>query len=147
MLEIRPFRPSDQDSVRELVLAGLGEHFGVVDETANPDMDDVDGAYIQRGHAFSVAIENGELVGTVALMFEGDGVGRVARMSVRATHRRNGIGRALVNHVSGAARTKGLTRLVLETTREWEEVVAFYERCGFVVTNRDEVNTHMVMEL
>jgi len=37
---IRPFRPADQAEVRALIQRGLGEHFGFIDEFANPDIDD-----------------------------------------------------------------------------------------------------------
>ena len=35
---IRAFEPRDQAAARQLILAGLGEHFGWIDETCNPDL-------------------------------------------------------------------------------------------------------------
>ena len=44
-LRIRRFRPADQDAVKALVVAGLGEHWGGVDATLNPDLDDIASHY------------------------------------------------------------------------------------------------------
>ncbi|CAA9269377.1 MAG: hypothetical protein AVDCRST_MAG93-2561, partial [uncultured Chloroflexia bacterium] len=40
-LAIRPFTPADQKAARDLVLDGLGEHFGWIDTSRNPDLDDI----------------------------------------------------------------------------------------------------------
>src|SRR5215203_5667644 len=42
---IRPFVPADQAQAREIILAGLGEHWGFIDDTLNPDLDDILAAY------------------------------------------------------------------------------------------------------
>src|SRR5690242_17481186 len=40
-LVLRQFAPHDASAMRQLVLAGLGDHFGIIDETMNPDLDDI----------------------------------------------------------------------------------------------------------
>src|SRR5579883_3043906 len=49
---IRPFVPPDQQAARVLILRGLGEHFGWIDETCNPDLDDIAATYTGAGHLF-----------------------------------------------------------------------------------------------
>jgi ribosomal protein S18 acetylase RimI-like enzyme len=109
-LHIRPFEPRDQDAVRRLVLAGLGEHFGWIDETRNPDLDDIETNYLKREHTFIVAEIDGKLVGTGALLTESQNTGRIVRISVSQARRRNGIGRALVTRLLSIARQKTLNR-------------------------------------
>ncbi|MGC8781077.1 MAG: hypothetical protein ACP5UQ_09455, partial [Anaerolineae bacterium] len=67
---IRPFAPTDQPAVRRLILEGLGEHFGVIDETLNPDIDDIAAHYTARGHVFLVAVADDEVIGSAALVIE-----------------------------------------------------------------------------
>ena len=38
---VRRFAPADQDAARRLILEGLGAHFGSIDESLNPDLDDI----------------------------------------------------------------------------------------------------------
>src|SRR6478736_3388169 len=45
VLVIRPFIPADQAAARALVQAGMGEHFGAIDETRNSDLDDIQAHY------------------------------------------------------------------------------------------------------
>ncbi len=89
---IRPFEPCDQSAARQLILAGLGEHFGYLDESLNPDLDDIMADYITQGRVFVVVMTDEELVGTGALKIKHGQVGQLVRMSVRREHRRRGIG-------------------------------------------------------
>lgn len=51
---IRQFQPIDQEEARRIVLEGLGEHFGVIDESLNPDLDDIQESFIVAGDEFYV---------------------------------------------------------------------------------------------
>jgi len=57
--------------------------------------------------------------------------GELKRMYVAPEMRGEGIGRALLDRLEGAARTLGLTRLVLETGTRQEEALALYRHAGF----------------
>jgi GNAT superfamily N-acetyltransferase len=140
---IRSFEPSDQAAARQLILNGLGEHFGWIDETCNPDLDDIAANYVELGHVFVVAEIDGELVGTGGLTAEGKNVGRIVRMSVSRVHRRAGIGQALVAHLLDAARQRGFVRVWVSTSPEWQDAVGLYEHCGFTEYRRDDVSVYL----
>jgi ribosomal protein S18 acetylase RimI-like enzyme len=144
---IRPFEAGDQEAARGLILAGLGEHFGWIDEARNPDPDDIAAHYVAPDHAFVVAQLGGELVGTGALVPEGEGTGRLVRMSVSSEHRRWGIGRALVDHLAAEARRRGYGRLLVETNNDWYDAIGLYERCGFVEYDRDAESVYLALPL
>jgi len=144
---IRPFVPGDQAAARELVLAGLGDHFGAIDPARNPDLDDIQAHYAGRGALFVVAEIGGELAGTGALVDEAPGVGRLVRMSVGSRFRRRGVGRALVAHLVAAARDRGATRLVLETNDDWNDAIGLYRACGFAETGRGDGEIHFALDL
>ncbi|MDY7079354.1 MAG: GNAT family N-acetyltransferase [Chloroflexota bacterium] len=141
-LLIRSFEPRDQDVARQLILAGLGEHFGWIDETRNPDLDDIVANYVESGHVFVVAEINGELVGTGALITESKDASRIVRMSVKQTHRRQGIGRALVAHLLKVASQKGFRQVKVSTEHDWKDAIGLYEHCGFNAYSRDDVNIY-----
>jgi ribosomal protein S18 acetylase RimI-like enzyme len=143
---IRPFEPADQAAARRLILNGLGEHFGFIDETRNPDLDDIQANYIAQGHVFVVAERDGELVGTGGLRTVDEHTGRIVRMSVERTHRRQGIGRALVSHLLVAARAKGLTRVIVSTEHGWD-AIKLYTGCGFTEYDCDAVDIYFVLPL
>jgi GNAT superfamily N-acetyltransferase len=126
---IRPFRARDQAAAKDLILAGMLEHWDRLDPTKNPDLDDIASAY--GDGIFLCAWCGDELVGTGALVPEGDNVGRIMRMSVAARMRRRGIGAAILQHLCDQARSLGYRDVVLETTSWWDDAIAFYERQGF----------------
>lgn len=146
-LNIRLFEARDQEAARQLILTGLGEHFGWVDETCNPDLDDILADYIEPGHVFIIAEINAELVGTGALVTESKTAGRIVRMSVDPMHRRMGIGEALVAYLVDAAGQKGLTQVRVTTDHGWEDAIGLYQHSGFTITSRDDTGIHFSLAL
>jgi putative acetyltransferase len=142
---IRPLAPGDAAAARALILAGLAEHWGYLDETRNPDLDDIAGHY--AGALFLVAEANGELIGTGALIADGPATGRIVRMSVSQAWRRRGTGRQILDALLIAARERGYERVVLETTATWEDATAFYRRAGFQPVEERDGDLHFVLEL
>ncbi len=142
---IRPFRPEDQAAAKALILAGLVEHFGYLDPTRNPDLDDIAATY--AGGTFLLAWRGDEIVGTGALVHEREGVARIVRMSVDAPVRRRGIGTQVLQALCEHARAAGYRQIVLETTSTWHEVVAFYRRNGFRLVGSWDGDTHFAMDL
>ncbi|MBX3065815.1 MAG: GNAT family N-acetyltransferase [Anaerolineae bacterium] len=128
---IRPFTTGDQAEVRTLILAGLGEHWGWIDETKNPDVDHISAHY--AGETFLIAQLGDQVVGTGALIHEQDGAARIVRMSVDKSLRRAGIGSRILRALIAAARQRGYQRIVLETTATWDDAIDFYKRHGFRV--------------
>jgi GNAT superfamily N-acetyltransferase len=146
-LIIRAFTPSDQAAARNLILAGLGEHFGMVDETRNPDIDDITAHYIGRGHLFLVAEDELGPVATAALVFEGDATAQVVRVAVAPRWRRRGLAKALVMHLLEAGSARGLMRLWVETNDVWEPAIRLYRACGFAPFDHRDGNIYMELDL
>ena len=69
-----------------------------------------------------------------ALKMLGDGSGEVKSMRTAPAHLRRGAAAALLDHIVGEARRRGLARLSLETGTgpEFEPALALYRRRGFV---------------
>lgn len=144
-LAIRPVQSADIPQARQLILDGLKEHWGWLDETQNPDLNDIPGHYACG--VFLVATVGGQIVGTGALLPAGKATGRIVRMSVAKTYRRKGIGRAILQALITAAGRAGYQRLVLETTATWEDAIAFYQRNGFRPVAEEDGNIHFVRVL
>ena len=146
-LTIRPFQPTDQVQARAIVLAGLGSRWGHIDYSLNPDLDDIQANYIDKGYHFFVAEVAGEMVGTCALTFDELRVGRIERMSVKAVWQRKGFARKLTNHLIQTARDCGCHTLNVETDTPWTSAVRLYQSCGFQLLFENDGETHMQMRL
>lgn len=134
-VELSDFEAEDQDEVRTLILTGLADHWGCVDETLNPDLVDIEASY--RDGRVVVARLEGIVVATGTIVSCGPASAEIRRMSVRASCRRTGVGRLIVEELLATARVWGAMYVVLETSAHWDDVVAFYLSCGFTVTHAE----------
>jgi GNAT superfamily N-acetyltransferase len=144
---IRPFRPEDQSETRDLILAGLGEHFGSIDYSLNPDLDDIKTAYLDKGHFFLVTTVGSRVVAACGLVLETDTTARIVRLSVDLHHRGRGIGFRLVNQVIDLAREIGLRQILVETNLDWYQAISLYRRCGFDIQRSDSTSNHFVLDM
>jgi ribosomal protein S18 acetylase RimI-like enzyme len=146
-LIVRPFASADQAAARTLILTGLGEHFGLIDETRNPDIDDIQACYVRAGHTFLVAEKGDMLLGTAALVREAPGVARVVRVSVDRAYRRCGIARNLVCQLVAIAVAQGMRRLLVETNHDWADALGLYLALGFAEYERDAESAYLALDL
>jgi GNAT superfamily N-acetyltransferase len=145
---MRDFAPSDQEPFRALVLRGLEERWGdAFDAGRNPDLVDIGESYVARDADVVVVELDGALVATGILVPEGDGNGRIVRMSVDAAQRRRGLGRRVVAELVARARARGMAEVHVLTDTPWESAVALYAACGFDNLGSDGTDTHFVMAL
>lgn len=144
---VRPFETRDQAAARGVVLEGLGEHFGFIDASLNPDLEDIAASYLAAGQLFLVAEAEGSIVGTAGLLFESAGEARIVRMSVRSTHRRRGVATALLDALIEEARGRSLAALVARTEPHWDDATSFYARSGFEPFAEDEIDVHLRLPL
>ena len=74
------------------------------------------------------------IAGVGALKDLGGGAGEIKSMRTHPEHLRKGVGAALLDHIIGAARARGLRRLSLETGSgpDFEPALALYRGRGFL---------------
>ena len=123
----------------------MKEHWGVLDENKNPDLDDIAAAYADG--VFLVAWQNQEIVGTGAFRPLSDDTVEIVRMSVKRENRRQGIGRAILAALCRAAYRRGYRRAILETTARWHGVIAFYQAFGFEITHYTSDDVYFALNL
>jgi ribosomal protein S18 acetylase RimI-like enzyme len=133
--------------MRRLVLNGLGDHFGTIDESMNPDLDDITASYHETGAAIVIAERGGEIVGCGILIAEDERTGRLVRMSVRGDQRGQGLGKRLVRELLAAAHERGYTTVVCETTEDWADAIALYRSCGFTEVGCWDGDMHFSIDL
>ena len=142
---ILPFQPEDQDEVKRLVLSGLGEHWGRINPSKNPNLDDIATNYASA--TFLVACWQNLIVATGALVPRPDRKAEVVRMSVAVDMRRKGIGRLILDQLVLRARAAGFRQVILETTATWQEVIESYLRYGFYITHYQDGDVFFALDL
>lgn len=93
--------------------------------------------FLEKNPGLSIlAKENGNIVGTALGSFDGRR-GYLQKVVVEKTFREHGIGRQLVEMVIDKLKTLGTTYIPISVE---EELVHFYENCGFKKTTQIPMN-------
>jgi len=130
-IRIERFDSAMQDAFRTLVLDGMAERWGAVDETLNTDLDDIAAHY--ASDCVLIALDGATVVGTGILLIRA-GEGEIVRMSVHRSYRRRGIARRVLAELVDLATGYGVKRIVVETNAKWIEARNLYDAFGFTFT-------------
>jgi N-acetylglutamate synthase-like GNAT family acetyltransferase len=135
---MRPFRPEDQSVVYALILEGLGQRFGKIDSSLNPDLSDIQSSYVDQDATFLVVEHDREIIGCGALILENGSreIARIVRVSVRGDQQGKGMGRKISERLIAIARERGFKRILVETNSDWDSALTLYQTCGFVEYDR-----------
>ncbi len=96
-----------------------------------PDLNDIFGAYINDGGNFWLALDGGEVVGTIGLMKINHDWCVLKKFFVRADYRSKKVGLALYEALLDFAKTEGFRHIILDTPSVATKSHTFYERAGF----------------
>lgn len=131
---IRPARPADREAVIEIIDTCLRE----IDdrlflEGEGKDLTDVDEAYTNKGGAFVVMEENGEVIGTHATLPVDPEKSRITfrRLYLKREVRGRGHGRALMQWAIDWSREHGWKEIVFWSDIRFTRAHRFFESFGF----------------
>ncbi|MGK2947971.1 MAG: GNAT family N-acetyltransferase [Acidimicrobiales bacterium] len=145
---LRTFTEADQASVHDVILNGMKERWGdAYDPAFNSDLDDITGNYVDCGADVVVAERDGTVMATGMLIPDADASGRIVRMAVAGSHRRRGLGRAVVHELVRRARVRSMVEVRVLTDTPWTSAVELYLSTGFVKVGDDGRDVHLVMRL
>ncbi|HXG45410.1 MAG TPA: GNAT family N-acetyltransferase [Gemmatimonadales bacterium] len=145
------YEPRHRDAFRDLNLAWITRHF-VVEPADLEVFDDPEGAILEPGGCILLAEEEGEIVGTCALIKLHDGAFELAKMAVAPSAQGRGIGLLLGRTAVARARELGARRLELCSNRVLEPALRLYRKLGFVeaplgTSEYRRADIRMVLEL
>ena len=135
---IRAAEPSDAAAVRGIVNATLAE-YGIQADPAGTDRDlaDLDAYYFSRGGGFIVAVApDGRVVGSCGIAPLEGGTWDLRKMYLAPQARGQGLGKRLLARTLAFAKSKGATRVELETASVLKEAISLYGKAGFTPIER-----------
>jgi N-acetylglutamate synthase-like GNAT family acetyltransferase len=139
-LEIVPFAPQHAAGVVDVILPIQQREFGIpISLDDQPDLRDVPGFYRRGAGNFWVAVADGRVVGTIALLDVGDGQGALRKMFVERAYRgaEHGVAARLLDVLVAWCHERGVRVVFLGTTEHFHAAHRFYEKHGFHEIDRD----------
>ncbi len=104
-----------------------------------PDLLDIHSAYEKNGGKFWIAIENQQVIGTIALMRSKNNCGILKKFFVKAAYRGQKVGLTLYQTLLEYAKSKDLKYIILDTPSVAAVSHRFYEKSGFKRIKHDEL--------
>ena len=130
MVSIETYRPAHFDGVK-----ALWEEVFPADPPWNRAEVAIPAKVAVQPELFFVAVEDGAVIGTAMAGYDGHR-GWLHTVAVRLSHRRRGVGAALVRRAEEALKAMGCGKINLQVRATNAEVVRFYQRLGYATEQR-----------
>ncbi|MGQ3481659.1 GNAT family N-acetyltransferase [Paenibacillus sp. TY11] len=132
---LKEYSTEYQSQVIDLILHIQKNEYNIaITKEEQPDLLDIENFY-QRGNGnFWVALSEGTVVGTVALLDIGNHKTALRKMFVKQNYRGKtiNVSNQLLHHAIGWARERSVEQIYLGTTLQFVAAHRFYEKNGFV---------------
>jgi putative acetyltransferase len=143
MISIQTYKNvADTDAIVDLILNIQQNEFQVpITISDQPDLFIIDTYYQQGGGEFWLAKYQEELVGTIALINCGGGVGTIRKMFVKKEFRgkEHQIAQRLFDALQEFAKAKNIKFLYLGTIERLQAAIKFYEKNGFTLLPKENL--------
>ena len=149
MITIIPFEEKYAADFKALNLEWL-DKFGLKEEPDLAMLNNAQQEIIDPGGFIFLAMSDGEVIGSAALIREADNTFELAKMVVAPAHRGKGLSKLLINECFAKAKEIGAKRLYLVSNSQLKEALSLYEKVGFnyiPVTNSHYVTADIMMEM
>ena len=133
-MQISTYEPKYQASIIELILQIQREEFGLpITLDAQPDLLDIPTVYQKGNGNFWVALNSGQVIGTIAVIDIGNHQLALRKMFVAVPYRgkTSGVGKQLLNALWNWATERKVCEIYLGTIEAFKAAHRFYEKHGF----------------
>jgi len=130
-IEIRALRSGDDASAFRTLNEEWIKRYFVLEKKDIETLSDPENSILRKGGHILMVYADAEPVGCVALIPIVPGVYELSKMAVSPHLRGRGIGRRLLAHAIGVARTMGASSLFLGSNAKLTDAVHLYESVGF----------------
>jgi GNAT superfamily N-acetyltransferase len=131
MLEIIEYNDTYFNDFRRLNLEWL-EKYDLVESHDLEILDDPYETILKKGGCIYLAKVGDEIVGSAALINEGNGMYELAKMAVTATFQGKGISRILIEKCMETARKWDAKKIILFSNSQLTTAIALYKKYGFI---------------
>jgi putative acetyltransferase len=149
-VEIALFRPEHASRFAQLNREWL-EHYNLMEPSDEEQLADPQAHFLGRGGQIFVALRDGNVIGTCAVVPHGVEGWELAKLAVSSEFRGQGIARRLVGRCIAYAREQDAQRVFLVSNSQLQAALRLYESLGFKYCAVPEVkeyeNEDVYMEL
>ena len=139
-MEIMTYQEKYKDQIINLILDIQNNEAKInlsLDE--QPDLKDITSCYENGGGEFWIAVDDGTVIGTLALMNKGNGNAVLKKAFVRSDHRKKGVLSRLYDELLAFANSKDIHTFIFDTPSVATDCHHFFEKRGYRRIAKDEL--------
>lgn len=130
IVTIVDYSPEHHDAFRQMNVDWL-ERYNLMESHDMLMLDNPQSTVIDRGGFIWIAIVDGKIVGSSAIVKEGEGEYELAKMAVIPEYQGRGISRLLIEKSLNKAKQAGAHRVTLFSNHQLTNAISLYEKYGF----------------
>ena len=130
MIEIIDYSDKYAADFRQLNLEWL-DKYNLTESHDLMVLDDPKGTILDRGGAIYLAVADGDVIGSSALMKEHEGVYELAKMAVTVPWQGKGISKLLIEKCIDKAKELGAKKITLFSNHQLQTALNLYKKFGF----------------
>ena len=132
--EIREYSEGYKKQIKDVIGKTLAD-ISVIDRKSLPiddkDLNNIKEIYSGKGR-FWVALDNNNVIGTVAIRDMGNQTAKLNRMFVLVEYHGSGVGQKLFDYAINFAKKQGFTKMILHTHELMRRAHGFYKKNKFI---------------
>lgn len=139
MIELVPFRKEFENQVIKLILDIQQLEFNIpITAEDQPDLRIIDDFYRKNGGEFWIALDNNQVVGSIALIRIANNTGVIRKMFVKKEYRGKtfNIAQNLFDTLLNYSKENKVETIYLGTRSQLGAAIRFYERNGFEIVSK-----------
>lgn len=142
-IEITTYRGEYKQQIIDLILHIQNDEAGInLSLEEQPDLLNIRESYEKEGGEFWVAIMDGNVIGTLAIMNKGNGNAVLKKGFVKKEYRKHGILTQLYEVMMTFAKEKDFSLLLFDTPSVTTDCHHFFEKREFIRITKDEIPFH-----
>lgn len=141
-IRIVPYSNQFAPGVRDLIVPIQQDEYGIeITYDDQPDLHDIPAFYRKGCGDFWIALHNGEVIGSIALVDIGNGQAALRKMFVKKAYRGagHGVAKGLLDTLLEHARRTEVREVYLGTTSKFLAAHRFYEKSGFDLVEESDL--------
>jgi len=137
---IRSYTEKDNEAISYFHKRILGETGAYIPSPWDSDLSNIEEVYVRPGGCFILIEDGGAIKAMGALKIISDKDAEIKRMRVETSLQRQGLGQKIYDYLIHHAKSKGIERVILDTSELQNAAQNFYIKNGFSEYKRSKWN-------
>jgi putative acetyltransferase len=127
-------------TIKKLILDVLKETGFSFTPKHDKDLDNLKKYYYGKGKVLFVLLKEHDIIGTIAIEKQDNNIARLKRFYLKKEYRGKGLGNLLYKKAEDYAKSKKISKFILNTTVKNKQAILFFQKHGFLLKKQKKIS-------